>query len=158
MYPQMPPPIGLANAREMAFYDKDMANRFIDARERAIAGKRLQLSIRGNNGLPNSECNRLTHNALLFALKAVTFRLTDKEIYTVTEPSQLNVKKGKFDGTRNTVDTLKENVDFAVCDKLGNGRALFLIEGKTPNVLRGLAALLDGAPLIIDMNDQSGLG
>ncbi|KAL5534940.1 hypothetical protein ACEPAF_3030 [Sanghuangporus sanghuang] len=180
----------VANAPEMAFYDKDMANRCIDALERAIAGKRLQLSIRGNNGLPNSEvrskyeklfhpgclkqddipkddwllltneivCNRLTHNALLFALKAVTFRLTDKEIYTVTEPLQPNVKKGKFDGTKSTVDTLKENVDFAVCDKLGNGRALFLIEGKTPNVLHGLAALLDGAPLIIDMNDQSGLG
>ncbi|KAL5534853.1 hypothetical protein ACEPAG_1318 [Sanghuangporus baumii] len=108
--------------------------------------------------LSHSQCYRLTHNALLFALKAVTFRLTDKEIYTVTRPLQPNARKGKFDSTENMVDTLKDKVDFAVCDKLGNGRTLFLIEGKTPNVLRGLAGLLDGTPLIIDMNDQSGLG
>ncbi|KAL5495882.1 hypothetical protein ACEPAI_1346 [Sanghuangporus weigelae] len=165
----------IANPPEMAFYDKDMANRCIGALERAIAGKRLQFSIRGNNGLPNSEvrgkyeklfhpgclkqdgiskddwfpltneivCNRLTHNALLFALKAVTFRLTDKEICTVTQPLQSNVRKGKFDGTKNTVDTLKEKVDFAA---------------KRLMSLHGLAGLLDGTPLIIDMNDQSGLG
>ena len=69
---------------------------------------------------------------------------------------QPGVKKGKFGGTATA--TLKEKVDFAVFDISHGKKAMFLVEGKTPRVLRGLAGVFDGNPITIDILDQSGSG
>lgn len=99
--------------------------------------------------LSHPQCNRLTHEALLHALKTVLHRLLGKDIYTATEPLHPDAQPGRFDGT--TTATLKET-DFAVFWEGLDGKdiALFLVEGKTPLVLRSLGILLAGDPIRIN--------
>ncbi|KAL5483038.1 hypothetical protein ACEPAI_8267 [Sanghuangporus weigelae] len=173
----------VSNPPAMAFYDEEKTQRLINSLEDVLQDRPLQASVQGNGSrTPNMVrylfaklfyplcaqdegigkdmwreisneivCNRLTHEALLHALKIVTERLFGKRIYTATEPLHPGAKPGRFDGT--TAVTLKK-VDFAVFLE-DEDIALFLVECKTPLVLRSLGILLNEEPIRINFQEES---
>ncbi|KAL5512500.1 hypothetical protein ACEPAG_3153 [Sanghuangporus baumii] len=173
----------VSNPPTMAFYDEEKTQRLINSLESVLQDIPLQASVQGNGSRTPSMvrylfaklfyplcthdegigkdmwreisnkivCNRLTHEALLHALKVVTERLFGKRIYTATEPLHPGAKPDRFDGT--TAATLKK-VDFAVFLE-DEDIALFLVEGKTPPVLRSLGILFNGESIRINFQEES---